>query len=66
MTDLIMVVVLAIICGAAGGYLYQAKKRGVKCIGCPAGKGGCCSCRCAEAPTPGAGVKSGCRQADVK
>ena len=35
MTDLILLVVLIAICGAAAGYVYKAKKRGVKCIGCP-------------------------------
>ena len=33
MTDLIIVVVLAIICGAAARYVYKAKKSGAKCIG---------------------------------
>ena len=44
MTDLIIVVVLVIICGAAAGYIYKAKKSGAMCIGCSAGKGCCCSC----------------------
>ena len=55
MTDLILLVVLIVICGAAAGYIYKAKKRGVKCIGCPSantcsgkGKAPCngCSCGC--------------------
>lgn len=48
MMDLMIVVVLVVICGAAAGYIYQAKKSGAKCIGCSAGKGGCCSCGTAE------------------
>ena len=50
MTDLILLVVLIAICGAAAGYVYKAKKRGVKCIGCPDGSkcsgacSGCCGC----------------------
>ena len=42
MTDLIIVFIMVIICGAAAGYIYKAKKRGVKCIGCAVGEGGCC------------------------
>lgn len=41
MTDLIVVIVLFLIIGAATAYIVKAKKRGVKCIGCPAG--GTCS-----------------------
>ena len=40
MTDLILALVLVLIIGAAGLYVWRAKKRGVKCIGCPNG----CSC----------------------
>jgi len=43
--------IIAIV-GAAGLYIYRAKKRGVKCIGCPSGatcgaqgKGGCEGCK---------------------
>ena len=42
---LIIVTVLAIVVLAAG-YVYKAKKRGVKCIGCP---GGCsCGSKCGQ------------------
>ena len=53
MTDLILFVILAAIIAAASLFIYKEKKRGVKCIGCPAacncaGKNGaassCCSC----------------------
>ena len=43
-------VVLGLILGGAAGYVYKAKKKGVKCIGCPDGSkcsgacSGCCSC----------------------
>lgn len=37
MTDLIVVGIILIIIGAAVAYIVKAKKRGVKCIGCPAG-----------------------------
>lgn len=57
MTDYIVAGILVIIIGLAVGYLVKAKKRGVKCIGCPAGckcsgksegdcNGGGCSCHC--------------------
>jgi len=43
MTDLIILAVLAAILIPAAVYIYKAKKRGDKCIGCPAAKncGGC-------------------------
>ena len=44
MTNLIVFVIVAVIVGGAGTYIYKEKKKGVKCIGCPAGKkcGACC------------------------
>ncbi|MBQ7885543.1 MAG: FeoB-associated Cys-rich membrane protein [Clostridia bacterium] len=55
MANLITFLIIAAIVGGAGVYIYKAKKRGVKCIGCPAGEacgkqggsscsGGCASC----------------------
>jgi len=49
MTDFIALMVLAAILCAATLYIYRAKKRGAKCIGCPAGETcakGCGSCSC--------------------
>jgi hypothetical protein len=43
MIDLILVAVLVAVVIAAGSYVYRAKKRGAKCIGCPM-EGGCCGC----------------------
>ncbi len=40
MTDLIIVIILAVIIALASLYVYKAKKSGKKCIGCPEG----CSC----------------------
>ena len=37
MADFIVVVVIALIVGGAVTYIIREKKRGVKCIGCPAG-----------------------------
>ena len=56
MTDLILIAVLALICGSAAVYVYRVKKRGAKCIGCPAGEScsscGCgCGCGCNSTPT---------------
>lgn len=48
MTNLIVIVVVAIVVGGAAIYIIREKKRGAKCIGCPAGascpnKGKCTS-----------------------
>ena len=40
MENLIILAVVAVILALAGRYLYKAKKRGARCIGCPGG----CSC----------------------
>ena len=44
MTDLIALLILVLILGLAVAYIVKAKRRGVKCIGCPAG-GNCPSAR---------------------
>ena len=41
MTDFIVLGIVVIIIAFAVAYIVKAKKRGVKCIGCPAG--GTCS-----------------------
>ena len=43
--DLLIVGIIAMILGAAALYIYKAKKKGVKCIGCPEGAkcSGCCA-----------------------
>ena len=54
MENVILIIVLAVILGGAVAYIVRAKKRGAKCIGCPAAgscgakKGSCggCSCGC--------------------
>lgn len=43
MTDIIVIAVVAVIVGLAVFYIVRAKKKGVKCIGCP--QGGKCSDR---------------------
>ena len=56
MADLLVTGILLLIIGAAAVYIWKAKKRGVKCIGCPSagkcsGKEGhtVCSCGCHSA-----------------
>ncbi len=51
MENLIVLAVIALILGMAGGYIRKAKKQGVKCIGCPDAKtcsGNCSGCSCGK------------------
>lgn len=54
MKDIVVAVILIIVLGLSISYIVRAKRRGVKCIGCPSGKscGGSgtssCSCGCSE------------------
>lgn len=53
LVDWIVLAVIAVIVCAVIWYLHRAKKKGVKCIGCPSGgncSGNCsgCSCGCPE------------------
>ena len=45
METLIVSLILVLVIGGAALYIYKAKKRGVKCIGCPSGGkcSGCCT-----------------------
>ena len=45
MADFILAAVLLMIVGAAICYIIREKKKGVKCVGCPAG--GACAGKCA-------------------
>lgn len=49
MANIITIIVLALIIGAAVYYILKERKRGNKCIGCPAG--GNCPGHCASAAT---------------
>ncbi|MBQ4528263.1 MAG: FeoB-associated Cys-rich membrane protein [Clostridia bacterium] len=42
MTDIIAVAAIVVVVGLALAYIIRAKKRGVKCVGCPSG-GNCCA-----------------------
>lgn len=55
MADLILGMVIIAIIGAAVAYIVKAKKRGVKCIGCPAAAG----CSANLGGIPGCGGCSG-------
>lgn len=44
MENFIVIVILALIIGFALAYVIKARKKGVKCIGCP--EGGKCSGNC--------------------
>ncbi len=54
MDNIIIIAILVVVLGLAALYIYRAKKKGQKCIGCPdggkcgAGKCGGCSCGCGE------------------
>ncbi len=43
MESFVVLGILLIIVGAAVRYIYKEKKKGVRCIGCPAA--GCCSAK---------------------
>ena len=46
MKTVILILVLALILGLAGYYIYKAKKSGKKCVGCPYAEG--CSRQCGK------------------
>ena len=46
MTDILVVLAVGLIVGLAVLYIYKAKKRGQKCIGCP--DSGACSGKCSS------------------
>ena len=44
MENFIILAIVAVIVALAARYIYKAKKKGAKCIGCPDG----CSCSCGK------------------
>lgn len=56
--DIIIILIIAIILGAAIAYIVRAKKKGTKCIGCTAGD--CCAMKSKQKNDPSASSKSGC------
>ena len=45
-TDIIVLSIVALIIGAVIFYIVRQKKKGVKCIGCPAGANACRASGC--------------------
>ena len=39
--DIVVLSLVALILGTVGFYILRQKKKGVKCIGCPAGEAAC-------------------------
>ena len=69
MENVILIIVLIAILGGAIAYIVRAKKRGAKCIGCPAAgncgakKGGCTGCHGGEGCSSKDGQSSfGCHE----
>ena len=48
MENLIVIFIIGAIVGLAAGYVYKAKKRGVKCVGCPHSSTCSGSCHCGK------------------
>ena len=46
MENIILLIILIAIVGGASVYIYRAKKKGVRCIGCPHAKN--CGGKCSE------------------
>lgn len=55
MENIIIIAILVVIVGLAAFYVYRAKKKGKKCIGCPDS----CSCS-SNANSCGCGCGCGC------
>lgn len=56
MDNIIIIAIVVVIVGLASLYIYRAKKKGKKCIGCP--DGGSCSGSCG-------GCSMNCHQKDI-
>ena len=49
MVNVIIIVIVLAILGGASYYIYKAKKKGAKCVGCPHAKTcGSCNCGCGQ------------------
>ena len=57
--NIILIAAIVLIVGGAGLYIYKAKKKGVKCIGCP--DGATCSGKCSGC----SGHCGGCGEKDT-
>lgn len=50
MENIIILLVVGLIVGAAAGYIWKEKKKGVKCVGCP--YAGSCGGNCSGCNSP--------------
>lgn len=64
MTDIIVIFIVAVIVAAAAIYVIKAKKRGVKCVGCPSG--GHCSAACDKVECGSCASCESCPEHNVK
>ncbi len=55
-TNIIVILIIAIILGSAIAYILRAKKRGIKCIGCDSG-GKSCGCSSATPKDEDSSIK---------
>lgn len=49
MVNVMLILVIGLVLGCAGGYIYKERKKGIKCIGCPDAPkcgGNCAGCSC--------------------
>ncbi len=57
--DILVLALVGLLVGLAAGYVIRQKKKGIKCIGCPAGAQACrqagCAGNCAD-------CSGGCRR----
>lgn len=56
--DIIVIAVIALIIGLVVFYIHKAKKKGIKCIGCP--NGATCSGHCGSCPGSCSGNCASC------
>lgn len=58
MIDIIAFAILVVVVASAGGYVYNAKKNGQKCIGCPDSRA--CSAKSNASSCGGCSSSCGC------
>ena len=54
LTDIIIIIAIALVVGGASFYIIRAKRRGQRCIGCPDAKtcsGNCSACHACSSQT---------------
>jgi len=56
MENIIIIAIIVVIAGLAALYIYKAKKKGAKCIGCPY------SCNCSSKNNSSCGACNSCHE----